>query len=478
MYQEFLEKRKKLIEENSKLRFDYSISLNEKEQKVNVILQNIFDAEKKNPKTSPTLNIYERQEATEASEAFKVLKKFPKGALLHAHYLAMEDINEFIKNSTYHQNCYYYNDEDSKDYINGQMKFFNKEEVPKGFVSVEEMRKLNENFDKELLKDWKMNANDVNGSDFKRWKKFQGCFSKPWSVYWFRENFEKNFEIIMNSLIDDNIQYMETNTGLGEIYDLKKKYSPEECAQIFFDLNKKFVLNHENDFLGIKLCHENVRIFDSKFIKTHMLESLEIQKKYPNFVIGYDLVGQEDGPGAFDTLHYMEANLEIQEKAKKEGVDFQFFFHGGESLSPVENLFDLILLGTKRIGHGFNLFRYPKLYDCLKKEKICLEICPISNHVIGYVKDLRNHHAIGYMANDIPIVLCSDDPGIMGYTGMTHDFFVAAIYWNLDLRGIKKLALNSIEFISGSQEEKEKLREMWNKKYEIFLNYILHEFTK
>jgi adenosine deaminase CECR1 len=55
------------------------------------------------------------------------------------------------------------------------------------------------------------------------------------------------------------------------------------------------------------------------------------------------------------------------------------------------NLYDAILLGTKRIGHGFNLALHPHLIEIVKKEKICVECCPISNIVLGYTKDLRTH---------------------------------------------------------------------------------------
>jgi len=54
--------------------------------------------------------------------------------------------------------------------------------------------------------------------------------------------------------------------------------------------------------------------------------------------------------------------------------------HGGETLSSYnENLYDLILLNSKRIGHGINLSVHSNLLDTVKQSKTSLEICPISN---------------------------------------------------------------------------------------------------
>lgn len=45
-----------------------------------------------------------------------------------------------------------------------------------------------------------------------------------------------------------------------------------------------------------------------------------------------------------------------EEYEQEEGVELPFVLHGGESLSlSTESVFDLILLKTKRIGHGLNL---------------------------------------------------------------------------------------------------------------------------
>lgn len=62
------------------------------------------------------------------------------------------------------------------------------------------------------------------------------------------------------------------------------------------------------------------------------------------------------------------------------------------------NLYDAILLGSKRMGHGFNLIMHPHLTEIVKKEKICIECCPVSNYVLGYCKDFRLHPARAFLS--------------------------------------------------------------------------------
>ena len=69
---------------------------------------------------------------------------------------------------------------------------------------------------------------------------------------------------------------------------------------------------------------------------------------------GFDLVGPENTLKPI--IFYLESLLRFRERQKEEGVDIPFIFHAGETLGDGTeadlNLYDAILLGTKRIGHG------------------------------------------------------------------------------------------------------------------------------
>lgn len=70
------------------------------------------------------------------------------------------------------------------------------------------------------------------------------------------------------------------------------------------------------------------------------------------YLIGFDLVGHEDGEECKPLIYYAEPLLRFAEQHP----DIPFIFHAGETLGDGSaadmNLYDAILLGTKRIGHG------------------------------------------------------------------------------------------------------------------------------
>ena len=70
---------------------------------------------------------------------------------------------------------------------------------------------------------------------------------------------------------------------------------------------------------------------------------------------GFDLVGHEDGLNPL--TYYLKPLKRFVERQKELGIDIPFIFHAGETLGDGTaadmNLYDAILLGTKRIGHGY-----------------------------------------------------------------------------------------------------------------------------
>ena len=84
----------------------------------------------------------------------------------------------------------------------------------------------------------------------------------------------------------------------------------------------------------------------------------------------------------------------------------------------------------------------------VKAKEICLECCPVSNFVLGYVLDMRNHPARGFLHQGLPVSINSDDPGFMGYEGVTLDYLYAFLSWDLDIADLKKLCLNSLTYAS------------------------------
>ena len=71
----------------------------------------------------------------------------------------------------------------------------------------------------------------------------------------------------------------------------------------------------------------------------------------------------------------------------------------------------------------------------------------------------------------------SDDPGFFGYEGVTMDYLMAMIAWELDLKDLKKLSLNGITYSSVSDEKKKHLKEkVFPQKWKEFIEYVLEKY--
>lgn len=229
-----------------------------------------------------------------------------------------------------------------------------------------------------------------------------------------------------------------------------------------------------------------------------MKQCIEMKIEFPEIIAGYDLVGQEDlGRPLSDLAPEL---FWFRKRCAEEGVDIPFFFHAGETLgdgdSTDENLFDAIILGTRRIGHGFSLYKHPLLIDMVKEKRILVESCPISNEVLRLCGSIMAHPLPALLARGVSCSLCNDDPTIFGHgaMGMSHDFWQALQGWeNLGLEGLGSLAENSVRWASFDEDDQsswtasikdgmfgkgiraKRLKE-WVSKWERFCAWIVEEY--
>ena len=261
----------------------------------------------------------------------------------------------------------------------------------------------------------------------------------------------------------------------------------------------KFQSSPEGEgFWGIRMIWTTLRRVDTETMVKNMDWAITTKIEFPHLLAGYDLVGQEDaGRPLKDVLPEL---FWFRKQCASEGVEMPFFFHAGECLGDGNdtdnNLFDAVLLGTRRIGHGFSLYKHPLLIDLVKEKRILIESCPISNEVLRLCGSVLSHPLPALLARGVPCALCNDDPAILGQdtAGMTHDFWQALQGWdNLGLAGLGSLAENSIRWAAfedqnaeewtrdikeaslGNGVKAERLKE-WGVKWEQFCLWIVTEF--
>lgn len=183
-----------------------------------------------------------------------------------------------------------------------------------------------------------------------------------------------------------------------------------------------------------------------------------------DFIIGIDLVNEEDASKPLSEY----ADFFLSDEVRESGL--QCFLHAGESLRMEnDNVIDAYLFGASRVGHGFNLYRFPELLPKFREKEIALEICPISNYRLGYVSDMRLHPGLIYLEQDLPVVICSDDGLFLTAAPLTDDYYSVILSWNLGIAEIKELCRNSIVYAGLPEDETQALLAKWETDWNTFV---------
>lgn len=449
------------------LAFDSDIILSHTEHEVDSILTAIRK-EQLTEINQKKINLFGRtfeqnKDIIESSPLFKILSAMPKGGLLHIHSGGISNIKWLIKTAKRYKECYVFLKKDNKNYLYGQLAVFKENSVPEGFVNLQKKLKADSAFEEELYSLLTLTRFAMDEYT-NYWIEFEKRFARISTLLAYRPFFKEYYERACDEMLNNNIQHLEIRFIFDHLYDLEKQEYPVET--IVEDLKGVLTkIQKKSPEFTLKLIYTSFKFLDKPAVREDLIAAFELKKKYPEMIVGFDLVAEEEGHYG---LSYYQENWQLLDTLENR-FDFEMplVLHAGESNSATNrNLFSIPALNNKRIGHGLNLLLFPELIPKIKEMDNLIEISPVSNLVLGYVNDIRNHPARVLLKNGIQGALSNDDPGVFGYEGLAYDFWYVFIGWELDLKAIKKLVFNSIEYSSLSKTEKEKslkeLTERWN----------------
>ncbi|KAG8731680.1 hypothetical protein FRC10_001583 [Ceratobasidium sp. 414] len=262
---------------------------------------------------------------------------------------------------------------------------------------------------------------------------------------------------VLLSSIEDGISYVELRvnfyhkTGIRE--DGTENLVHREWLILFNEAIEEVKANmwaqdREDEFIGAKIIYTTLRFIDNEQLEWYLEECMDLKAEFPRLiagervsdlvafsrtnqprnVTGFDLVAQEDTGRPL--IYYIESLLRFQAETKKRGLDIPFIFHAGETLddggAADSNLYDALLLGTKRIGHGFSLAKHPLLMKMCKERGVAIEVCPISNEILRLTSSMPMHPLPVLLNNGLSVALCPDDPSVFGNMGLSFDFYQAS----------------------------------------------------
>ncbi|CAF0966613.1 unnamed protein product [Didymodactylos carnosus] len=458
---------------------------------------------------------------------YRFLKLLPKGGNLHIHenqILDRKRLLEVIQNSSEYE-LLHICDQSSCETEKYYLKYF-KSNIPQGWTKVKGSNwTISDIVRKTTLTGI---LNDLNTPIYATDTAGRWSTANKYGVFNFYSDLVKHnatrfhyMKAVLDSSLEENVQLLELRRGsFGSLFYFNSSgsrisISATDELDLLTDFKKDYMEKNPKLIDFVFLLY-NSRSAPKENIKNEVDKVIDIQRLYPDFIRGYDLVGEEDH--GHTLLFHSDSLIHAFNHSQNSGGSFNLLFHAGETnwpedhlssnddVSTFENIYDALVLRTHRIGHGLSLAKRPDMYQYIRDRQIAIEICPASNQLldwasimgwdsnvrgglidfccllIGYVADLRNHPGIVYHRSGIPIVLSGDDPGSFGYNQLTVDFYLASMAWGLNLADLKQFAWNSIEYSTLPESRKKEGFTKWTNEWNLFIDSVHesacnHEFT-
>ena len=468
----------------------------------------------------------------EESKLWGIVRRMPKGALLHAHFDAMLDIEWLLERALGTEGMGFWASgglvgEEALGQNELGFRFMGEtwkeqESAPSVWSSDYASKtcvlisKAADSFHlggRQGFKDWitkRCTITSAESIDHHKgldviWKKFKSCFPIIGTILYYEPIFRAAIQRLLNELLEDGIRWVDLRAAFVFSYYREGQTTPERDYLAFFqafgeEVQKFQATERGARFWGARFIWTTLRALDKRQIVENMKLCIATKKAFPDLIAGFDLVGQEDAGRPLVDL--TPEIFWFRKRCVEEGVDVPFFFHAGECLGDGDatdaNLFDAILLGTRRLGHAFSLYKHPLLVEMVTQKAILVESCPISNEILRLTNSIMSHPLPALLARGVKVALCNDDPAILGHgrNGLTHDFWQALQGWeNLGLAGLGSLAENSVRYaayapdqsapewrkdvkdgVYGQGVRAERMRE-WTGEWNAFCEWVVVEYA-
>ncbi|MFV8393162.1 adenosine deaminase [Flavobacterium sp. LB2P6] len=418
--------------------------------------------------------------------------QMPKGGDLHHHYSGSIYAEPLLKQAI------------ADDfYLNTETMDVLKEKPSTGKWEQFSTLKSNGTLDaykQKIMQKW--SVKDYNHVDYPSDKLFFESFMKFEPAI--KGNFGQGLLELKNRAISENVSYIETqlstiptvmntddltkfNSRLRKLALAKdEKAILKSLDSVYNSLLKKDAESYATAFNTnfVAKLHEDLKIDDKQFTMRYqnfVLRFMEPVDLFKNLVIafisadgsplmaGVNIVSPEDGETAMKDywLHMM-----MFKYCHSRYPNVKYTMHAGELTLGLVLPEDLTwhigaavyTAEANRIGHGVDMAYEKDSYDLLRymaKKNIPIEINLVSNEFILKVKESR-HPLTLYKNFGVPIVISTDDAGILR-TNMTEQYvLLAKRYKDISYSDIKQFVYNSINysFIKEASIKKQLLKDL------------------
>ncbi len=383
-----------------------STSINFKEKIVDVYLQ-IVKGKDFDQASNTYCGLEKNLKQIQNEQLYGTLKELPKGANLHIHFLQIasrRSVLEWIVNSTEYDHLCICDQDVCKEKQNNLNYFFQK--PPVGWTLVKtsnwSITKIEEKTTLiGLLNDEK---EPVGPSDTaRRWSIASKAFACWADILQHNNTLFNYLKIVMDASKKENVQLLEIRTLPVQAWyfssnGTKMFIAPEETMRELNTFRRTYLAVNQK-MIDIVFILSTQRQPNPSNIERDLDLAMRLHGSHPDMIKGFDIVGEEDK--GYSLFHFRNTLVKgfnrIQDSSKG---SFNFYFHADETNWPadvnsfktddesnaLDNIFDSLMLHTRRIGHGIGLFKYPALYEVIKERQIAIEVCPSSNALLGEMK--------------------------------------------------------------------------------------------
>ncbi|WP_338648247.1 adenosine deaminase [Flavobacterium sp. KS-LB2] len=459
------------------------------------LLQTLFFAFLINFSYSQSTNDYFEKIRNNEAELTAFFSQMPKGGDLHHHFSGSIYAEPLLQHAI-----------TENFYLNTETMDVSKERPSTG--NWEQFSTLKNNgtldaYKQKIMQKW--SVKDYNHVDYPSDKLFFESFMKFEPAI--KGNFGPGLLELKNRAISENVSYIETqlstipttmntddltpfNVRLRKLALAKdEKAITKALDSLYSSLIKKNAASYANDFNTnfVAKLHNDLKIDDKQFTMRYqnfVLRFMEPVDLFKNLVIafisadqsplmaGVNIVSPEDGETSMKDywLHML-----LFKYCHSRYPNVKYTMHAGELtlglVQPEELTWHIgaavYNAGANRIGHGVDIAYEKDSYDLLRymaKKSIPIEINLVSNEFILKVKESR-HPLTLYKNFDVPIVISTDDAGILR-TNVTEQYvLLAKRYKDVSYTDIKQYVYNSINysFIKEASVKKQLLKDLDNR---------------
>lgn len=272
------------------------------------------------------------------------------------------------------------------------------------------------------------------------------------------KNLTKNLSWNDNLSSDKNLNSLYEDFDSRDLRNISKNISnylnktDKESIQIADASFKARNESGSGSNVTVKYLFSATRVMPKENVFAQLAIAFEVADISP-LVVGINLLAAEDNRVALkDYSEQMEMIRFLHEKYP----DVKIALHAGELklglVTPEDlrfHIHEAVTIGNaSRIGHGVDIMSETDSAETLKQmaEKgICIEIMPVSNEEILGVHG-EDHPFPVYLSHGVPVVLASDDAGVLR-TDLAEQFVIIAhTYPQVKYSDFKKFVRNSLEY--------------------------------